>query len=184
MDHYKILGVRRTSSKDEIKKAYHKLALKYHPDKNRASDAEEKFRSVNEAYEVLRDDHKREAYDRFDLTQAAGKSSSQRSYDGQHHHHDSHRQHSDKFFRGSSEAVSEAQKYRNELDRIRQINSDLLDEANAKSKRQHNNKSTRSNQGARRPNTRVFVGEILPDENDDDYERIVLDKLRSLSRGQ
>lgn len=62
-DYYKILGINKTASDDEIKKAYRKLALKYHPDKNKCQDAEEKFKEVAEAYEVLSDKKKRNIYD-------------------------------------------------------------------------------------------------------------------------
>ena len=54
-DYYKILGVSRKATDNEIKKAYRKMALKYHPDKNKAPDAEEKFKDIAEAYEVLMD---------------------------------------------------------------------------------------------------------------------------------
>lgn len=64
-DYYKILEVARGASDEDIKKAYRKLALKYHPDKNREPDAEEKFKEVAEAYEVLSDKKKRDTYDRF-----------------------------------------------------------------------------------------------------------------------
>lgn len=64
-DFYKILGIGRTASDDEIKKAYRKLALKYHPDKNKAAGAEERFKAVAEAYEVLSDKAKRELYDQY-----------------------------------------------------------------------------------------------------------------------
>jgi curved DNA-binding protein len=64
-DYYKILGVARDADSSDIKKAYRKLARKYHPDVNKDADAEEKFKQVNEAYEVLKDGDKRRAYDRF-----------------------------------------------------------------------------------------------------------------------
>jgi curved DNA-binding protein len=66
LDYYKVLGVNKNSSKDEIKRAYRKLALKYHPDKNKGDKAaEEKFKEINEAYAVLSDDEKRKQYDMF-----------------------------------------------------------------------------------------------------------------------
>ena len=65
-DFYDTLGVARTSADDEIKKAYRKLAMTYHPDRNGGSkEAEEKFKAITEAYDVLRDPQKRAAYDRY-----------------------------------------------------------------------------------------------------------------------
>ena len=65
-DYYKILGVKRNSSDPEIKKAYRKKAMEYHPDRNKNnSKAEEKFKQVNEAYAVLGDKEKKKQYDRF-----------------------------------------------------------------------------------------------------------------------
>lgn len=64
-DYYEILGVSKTASDAEIKSAYRKMALKFHPDKNKASDAEEKFKEINEAYQILSNKEKRQAYDQF-----------------------------------------------------------------------------------------------------------------------
>ncbi|ODS35539.1 MAG: molecular chaperone DnaJ [Candidatus Altiarchaeales archaeon WOR_SM1_86-2] len=64
-DYYELLGVDRNAARDEIKKAYRKLALKYHPDRNKDAGAEEKFKEISEAYAVLSDDTKRAQYDRF-----------------------------------------------------------------------------------------------------------------------
>jgi DnaJ-class molecular chaperone len=64
-DYYDILGVSRDASLEEIKKAYRKLALEWHPDRNKSPEAEERFKEINEAYEVLSDQEKRAAYDQF-----------------------------------------------------------------------------------------------------------------------
>ena len=64
-DYYKILGVARGASDDEIKKAYRKLALKYHPDKNQSAGAEERFKEIGEAYDVLSDSKKKQIYDQY-----------------------------------------------------------------------------------------------------------------------
>jgi DnaJ family protein B protein 4 len=67
-DYYKILGVSKTADEDEMKKAYRKLALKWHPDRHKEADketAEQKFKEVNEAYEVLSDKNKRQIYDAY-----------------------------------------------------------------------------------------------------------------------
>jgi curved DNA-binding protein len=72
-DYYKILGVSKSASEAEIKKEYRKLARKYHPDVNKASDAEQKFKEVGEAYEVLKDPEKRKLYDQYGADWKTGK---------------------------------------------------------------------------------------------------------------
>jgi molecular chaperone DnaJ len=76
-DLYHVLGVPRTASADEIKKAYRKLALKYHPDQNPGNKvAEDKFKEINAAYSVLGDEQKRAQYDRYGSADAYASSSS------------------------------------------------------------------------------------------------------------
>ncbi|MBA7481789.1 Chaperone protein DnaJ [subsurface metagenome] len=71
-DYYEVLGIARNATDEEIKRAFRKLAFKYHPDRNRDDGAEERFKEVNEAYEVLADSDKRAAYDRFGHGGAGG----------------------------------------------------------------------------------------------------------------
>lgn len=71
-DYYEVLGLSRNATEEEIKKAFRTLAFKYHPDRNREDGTEEKFKEVNEAYEVLSDPEKRAAYDRYGLAGSEG----------------------------------------------------------------------------------------------------------------
>ncbi|XP_063285393.1 dnaJ homolog subfamily B member 2 isoform X3 [Pelobates fuscus] len=82
-DYYEILGVSRNANQDDIKRAYRKQALKWHPDKNPDNKeyAEQKFKDIAEAYEVLSDVHKREAYDRYGKSGISGAGSAQSSSD-------------------------------------------------------------------------------------------------------
>ena len=64
-DYYEVLGVDKTADEKEIKKAYRKLAMKYHPDVSKEEGSEEKFKEISEAYAVLSDDEKRQRYDQF-----------------------------------------------------------------------------------------------------------------------
>lgn len=76
-DYYEVLGVPKDSSKDQIKTAYRKLALQYHPDRNKSPGAEERFKEISEAYAVLSDDAKRAQYDRFGHEGIQGRYSSE-----------------------------------------------------------------------------------------------------------
>ena len=72
-DYYAVLGLEKGASDDEIKRAFRKLAIKYHPDKNQGNkEAEEKFKDINEAYQVLSDPEKKARYDQFGTTDFDG----------------------------------------------------------------------------------------------------------------
>ena len=64
-DYYEVLGITKNAEKGEIKNAYRKLALQYHPDRNKTPGAEERFKEISEAYAVLSDDDKRKRYDTY-----------------------------------------------------------------------------------------------------------------------
>ncbi len=64
-DYYEVLGVPKNASQEDLKAAFRRLARQFHPDVNKEPDAEEKFKEINEAYAILSDSQKRDAYDRF-----------------------------------------------------------------------------------------------------------------------
>lgn len=84
-DYYQTLGLARGASDDEIKRAYRRQALRYHPDKNKEPGAEEKFKEIAEAYDVLSDPRKREIFDRYgeEGTRARGRWVTRRLTDGE-----------------------------------------------------------------------------------------------------
>ncbi|MCW4014848.1 MAG: molecular chaperone DnaJ [Candidatus Bathyarchaeota archaeon] len=81
-DYYEVLNVAKDAPKEDIKKAYRKLALKYHPDRNKAPEAEAQFKEISEAYAVLSDDEKRSQYDRFGHAGINGKYSAEDIFRG------------------------------------------------------------------------------------------------------
>jgi molecular chaperone DnaJ len=81
-DYYQILGVSRGDSDEDIRKAFRKKAMEYHPDRNKNADAEDKFKEINEAYQVLHDPKKRAQYDRFGHPGVGGNGGFDRPFDG------------------------------------------------------------------------------------------------------
>ncbi|XP_077555107.1 dnaJ heat shock protein family (Hsp40) member B6 mrj isoform X1 [Haemaphysalis longicornis] len=92
VDYYAILIIPRNASTDDIKKAYRKLALKWHPDKNpdKKEEAERRFKEISEAYEVLSDDKKRKVYDRYGKEGLNGSAGGMRAGARHNHHHHHH----------------------------------------------------------------------------------------------
>ena len=81
-DYYKILGVAKGSSQEEIRSKFRRLALEYHPDRNKEPDAQDKFKEINEAYQVLSDPNKRAEYDRFGKVGGGTGGWNNRGFDG------------------------------------------------------------------------------------------------------
>ena len=81
-DYYDLLGVTRGDSEENIRKAFRKKAMQYHPDRNKSPDAEDKFKEINEAYQVLTDSKKRGQYDRFGHSGMSANSGFDNPFDG------------------------------------------------------------------------------------------------------
>src|SRR5579859_6719505 len=81
-DYYEVLGVQRNASEDDVKKAFRRLARQYHPDVNKEKGAEAQFKEINEAYEILGDAQKRQAYDRFGHAGVAGAGAGANPFEG------------------------------------------------------------------------------------------------------
>src|SRR5205085_1865085 len=82
-DYYELLGVAKTATADQIKSAYRKLALQWHPDRNKTAEAGDKFKAINKAYEVLSDENKRKMYDQYGhdmYEKTGGKAGGQQGY--------------------------------------------------------------------------------------------------------
>ena len=81
-DFYEALGVARTDNEEEIRKAFRKKAMEFHPDRNKSEGAEDKFKEINEAYQVLSDPKKRAQYDRFGRAGVGSNGGQDRPFDG------------------------------------------------------------------------------------------------------
>lgn len=81
-DYYQVLGVPRNGTEEDVRKAFRKKALEYHPDRNKSPDAEEKFKEINEAYQVLSDPNKRSQYDRFGRAGVSANGGFDRPFEG------------------------------------------------------------------------------------------------------
>jgi len=81
-DYYEVLGIERDATDEDIKKAFRRLALEYHPDRNKDAEAEGRFKEVNEAYQVLSNAEKRSAYDRFGHAGANGNGAGSQGFEG------------------------------------------------------------------------------------------------------
>ena len=81
-DYYDVLGVSKTDNDEEIRRAFRKMAMQYHPDRNKEAGAEEKFKEINEAYQVLSDSKKRAQYDSFGRAGMGANGGFDRPFDG------------------------------------------------------------------------------------------------------
>ena len=81
-DYYEVLGVSSNASEEELKKAFRRQALEYHPDRNKDADAEKKFKEINEAYQILSDSEKRTIYDRLGHDGLAGNAGFDQGFEG------------------------------------------------------------------------------------------------------
>lgn len=148
IDYYEVLQIPKTANRDDIKRAHRKLALRYHPDKNKSDSAKEKFRSIQKAYEVLIDDTKRQHFDRV------------------------HRQ--------RTAPVDPQILLERELTKIRDYNKKLLERENAKRQRLTRESSRQQSSSRNDNSSHRFHGQIMMDKSDDEYEKFVLDRLRSI----
>ena len=81
-DYYEILGISKNANDEQIKSAFRKKALEFHPDRNKAEDAEQKFKEINEAYQILSDSEKRSKYDQFGHAGVSGAGTGGAGFEG------------------------------------------------------------------------------------------------------